>query len=100
MYLIETPLGRRGTLALTTLGTSVSLYLFTKASTQLAQLIASCGAAVLQNAMYGVLYCYTPELFDSRMRGTAGEMREGICLFVFCFLNDPHPKKKQTNKHC
>ncbi|KAI9354584.1 major facilitator superfamily domain-containing protein [Zopfochytrium polystomum] len=71
MYLIETTLGRRGTMAATAAGTAAALFLFTLTRTQTGQLIASCIAAVLQNAMYGVLYCYTPEVFDSQVRGTA-----------------------------
>ncbi|KAJ1559890.1 hypothetical protein HK405_008961 [Cladochytrium tenue] len=52
-------------------GTAAALYLFTLSSTRTGQLAAGCVASVLQNAMYGVLYCYTPEVFDSKIRGTA-----------------------------
>ncbi|KAJ3206656.1 hypothetical protein HDU67_008031, partial [Dinochytrium kinnereticum] len=71
MYLIETRLGRRGTMAFSAFGTAVSLFLFTLSTSSLNQLLSSCLAAVLQNIMYGVLYCYTPEVFDSQVRGTA-----------------------------
>ncbi|KAI8854586.1 major facilitator superfamily domain-containing protein [Chytridium lagenaria] len=71
MILIETRLGRRGTMAISAFGTAVSLFLFTLSTSSLNQLLSSCLAAVLQNVMYGVLYCYTPEVFDSQVRGTA-----------------------------
>ncbi|KAJ3100754.1 hypothetical protein HDU96_010234 [Phlyctochytrium bullatum] len=71
MILIETRLGRRGTMALSSFGTALSLFLFTLSTSSRDQLMASCLAAVLQNIMYGVLYCYTPEVFDSQVRGTA-----------------------------
>ncbi|KAJ3178093.1 hypothetical protein HK101_010155 [Irineochytrium annulatum] len=71
MFLIETRLGRRYTMSLSSFGTAASLFLFTITRTRGGQLLASCLAAVLQNVMYGVLYCYTPEVFDSQVRGTA-----------------------------
>ncbi|KAJ3109398.1 hypothetical protein HDU97_006643 [Phlyctochytrium planicorne] len=71
MYLIDTSLGRRGSMALSAFGTAASLFLFTLSTKPINQLIASCLAAVLQNIMYGVLYSYTPEVFGSQVRGTA-----------------------------
>jgi hypothetical protein len=68
MVLIETNLGRRWTMAMATFGTAGALYLYTFSTTTTFQLLASCLAAFLQNIMYGVLYCYTPEVFDSQVR--------------------------------
>ncbi|KAJ3336747.1 hypothetical protein HDU91_001662 [Kappamyces sp. JEL0680] len=69
MYLSDTFLGRRGTLSLSTLGTSLSLFLFTVSTTPAWQLTASCAESFLQNTMYGTLYSYTPELFPTKIRG-------------------------------
>ncbi|KAJ3129659.1 hypothetical protein HK100_008491 [Physocladia obscura] len=72
MFLIDTPIGRRGTMAASTFGTALALYLFTFSRTPQFQLFAGCVISVLQNCMYGVLYTYTPEVFESNVRGTAG----------------------------
>ncbi|KAJ3299155.1 hypothetical protein HDU76_006395 [Blyttiomyces sp. JEL0837] len=84
MYLIDTRLGRRGTMSLSAFGTAAALYLFTLSSTSRGQLIASCVAAVLQNSMYGVLYTYTPEVFESQVRGTAGGVASALSRVFGC----------------
>lgn len=35
------------------------------------QLGASCAIAFLQNIMYGVIYAYTPSVFETSVRGSA-----------------------------
>ncbi|KAI8810701.1 major facilitator superfamily domain-containing protein [Cladochytrium replicatum] len=73
MYLVELPmLGRRGTMALSTFGTAGCMFLFTVArESDSGRLAAGCLASLLQNIMYGVIYSYTPEVFNSKVRGTA-----------------------------
>ncbi|KAI8813352.1 major facilitator superfamily domain-containing protein [Cladochytrium replicatum] len=72
MYLVDLPmLGRRGTMALSTFGTAGCMFLFTVArESDYGRLAAGCLASLLQNIMYGVIYSYTPEVFNSKVRGT------------------------------
>ncbi|KAE9392930.1 MFS general substrate transporter [Gymnopus androsaceus JB14] len=44
--------------------------LFTTSKTEAAVLGFSCASGLTQNAMYGVLYAYTPEVFPAPHRGT------------------------------
>ncbi|KAF9070003.1 MFS general substrate transporter [Rhodocollybia butyracea] len=67
--------GRKVTMAVSTVLTGVFLFLFTTSKTQAAVLGFSCASGVTQNAMYGVLYAYTPEVFPAPHRGTG----DAIC---------------------
>ncbi|TFK34552.1 major facilitator superfamily domain-containing protein [Crucibulum laeve] len=62
--------GRKLTMAVSTLLTGIFLFLFTTSKTEAAVLGFSCASGVTQNAMYGVLYAYTPEVFPAPHRGT------------------------------
>ncbi|KAG5948646.1 hypothetical protein E4U53_006221 [Claviceps sorghi] len=81
-YLVDSPspfLGRRGTLAGSTLVSAVFLFLFVfLGTTPNAQLAFSCVAAFSQNIMYGVLYAFTPELFPAPVRGAG----TGVASFL------------------
>ncbi|XP_044721271.1 major facilitator superfamily domain-containing protein [Hirsutella rhossiliensis] len=81
-YLVDHPsplLGRRGTLAGSTLLSAVFLFLFvTLGTTPAAQLAFSCVEAFAQNIMYGVLYAFTPELFPTPVRGAG----TGVASFL------------------
>lgn len=56
-------LGRRGTLAISTLVSACFLFLFVRFGKSAgAQLAFSCVEAFSQNIMYGVLYAFTPEM--------------------------------------
>ncbi|KAF5348501.1 hypothetical protein D9756_009643 [Leucocoprinus leucothites] len=70
-YLVEVPfLGRRGTLAISTLLTGVFILASTTARTSNALLGWNCAYSFTSNIMYGVLYAITPELFPTKDRGT------------------------------
>ncbi|EST05192.1 Major facilitator superfamily [Kalmanozyma brasiliensis GHG001] len=70
-WMVELPRsGRRGALGIGTILTGVFLFLFTTASNEGAVLGFNCAAAVVQNIMYGVLYCITPEVLPAPHRGT------------------------------
>ncbi|KAH6630920.1 major facilitator superfamily domain-containing protein [Chaetomium sp. MPI-SDFR-AT-0129] len=72
-------LGRRGTLALSTLLSAVFLFLFVRLGTSPAsQLFFSCVEAFAQNIMYGVLYAFTPEIFPAPVRGAG----TGVASFL------------------
>jgi MFS family permease len=78
MYISDSILGRKGSMALTTLGTAFSLYFFTVFTSAVGNLVLSCTTSFLQNAMYGILYSYTPEVFETRIRGKAVGLASGM----------------------
>lgn len=72
-------LGRRGTLAISTFVSASFLFLFVNyGHSPAAQLGFSCVEAFSQNIMYGILYAYTPEIFESRVRGAG----TGVASFL------------------
>ncbi|KAI8902020.1 major facilitator superfamily domain-containing protein [Globomyces pollinis-pini] len=71
MYVTDSNLGRRGTMATATFATAISLFLTTVFRTSFGQLATSCAVSFFQNVMYGVIYSYTPEVFPSFIRGKA-----------------------------
>ncbi|VDC07272.1 unnamed protein product [Peniophora sp. CBMAI 1063] len=62
--------GRKFAMAVSTALTGVFLFLFTTATNQAGVLGYNCASALTSNAMYGVLYAYTPEVFPAPHRGT------------------------------
>ncbi|KIK69566.1 hypothetical protein GYMLUDRAFT_33942 [Collybiopsis luxurians FD-317 M1] len=62
--------GRKLTMAISTALTAIFLFLFTTSTSEAAVLGYSCASALTENAMYGVLYAYTPEVFPAPHRGT------------------------------
>jgi MFS family permease len=81
-YLVDHPspfLGRRGTLASSTLISAIFLFLFVQYGTDAAsQLIFSCVVAFFSNVSYAVLYTITPEMFDAPVRGAGS----GVASFL------------------
>ncbi|AEO62450.1 uncharacterized protein THITE_2106628 [Thermothielavioides terrestris NRRL 8126] len=72
-------LGRRGTLAISTLVSAIFLFLFVQLGTSpSSQLLFSCVEAFAQNIMYGVLYAFTPEIFPAPVRGAG----TGVASFL------------------
>ncbi|KAF2828815.1 MFS general substrate transporter [Ophiobolus disseminans] len=69
--LVETPrVGRKGTLAASTVLTGVFLFCSTTALNSDALLGWNCAFNFMSNIMYAVLYAYTPEIFPTKDRGT------------------------------
>ncbi|KAJ3385930.1 hypothetical protein HDU92_002784 [Lobulomyces angularis] len=68
--LVETELGRKGTLFFSTIFTSLSIFFFMKVKTTIFLLICNCTGAFFSNLMYGVIYSYTPEVFPTSVRGS------------------------------
>ncbi|KAH8835122.1 MFS general substrate transporter [Flagelloscypha sp. PMI_526] len=62
--------GRKITMAVSTALTGIFLFLFTSSHKSVQVLAFSCASGITQNAMYGVLYAYTPEVFPAPHRGT------------------------------
>ena len=72
-------LGRRGTLATSTLLSGIFLFVFVEfGSSPGSQLAFSCIEAFAQNIMYGVLYAFTPEIFPAPVRGAG----TGVASFL------------------
>lgn len=72
-------LGRKGTLAISTLVSAIFLFFFvTFGTTPNSQLFFTCVEAFAQNIMYGVLYAFTPEIFPAPVRGTG----TGVASFL------------------
>lgn len=72
-------LGRKGTLAISTLVSAVFLFFFVKfGKTPNSQLFFTCVEAFTQNIMYGVLYAFTPEIFPAPVRGAG----TGVASFL------------------
>ncbi|KAK2744622.1 hypothetical protein FQN57_004227 [Myotisia sp. PD_48] len=70
-YTVDIPyIGRKGTMAISTLLTAITLFCFPISSDPKAQLACGSLEALFQNIMYGVLYAYTPEVFPAPNRGT------------------------------
>ncbi|EXJ57717.1 uncharacterized protein A1O5_12507 [Cladophialophora psammophila CBS 110553] len=62
--------GRRGTLGIALILTSVFEFAFTAARTQASILAFNCITSFVSYIMWGALYCYTPEVIPSVHRGT------------------------------
>ncbi|KAI8963698.1 MFS general substrate transporter [Daldinia sp. FL1419] len=72
-------LGRKGTLAISTLVSAIFLFFFvTFGTTPNSQLFFTCVEAFCQNIMYGVLYAFTPEIFPAPVRGAG----TGVASFL------------------
>lgn len=77
--MVELPyMGRRGSMAIFTGLTGVFLFLFTTARTSSSVLGWNCAASLAQNAMYGILYAITYEVFPAPQRGTG----DGLSMSV------------------
>ncbi|KIH86698.1 hypothetical protein SPBR_08210 [Sporothrix brasiliensis 5110] len=81
-YTVDNPspfLGRRGTLAGSTLMSAIFLFFFvTFGHSPGSQLFFSSVGAFSQNIMYGVLYAFTPEIFPAPVRGAG----TGVASFL------------------
>ncbi|GET00545.1 MFS general substrate transporter [Rhizophagus clarus] len=70
-WLIETFLGRIGTMSTATFGTAFSVFLFSAVKSHSSEIISSAMVSFLATLNYAVIYGYTPEVFESKVRGTA-----------------------------
>ncbi len=101
-WLVESRIGRKGTLASSTVLTGVFLYASTTALTSDALLGWNCAFSFFSNIMYAVLYSYTPELFPTPQRGT-GNALAATCNRVFgimavsIFLVSPVQREKEKH---
>ena len=69
MYFIDSRLGRKGSMASSALLTAISLVLVSLSESNFSRMVYSGLVSFFQNAMYGVIYSYTPEVFPTNVRG-------------------------------
>ncbi|MBW0521064.1 hypothetical protein O181_060779 [Austropuccinia psidii MF-1] len=69
-WMIETKLGRKQTMVISTLATSISILGFLKVRTSIGVRISSMLVSLTTTILYAVIYGYTPEVFPSSIRGT------------------------------
>ncbi|KAB8446227.1 hypothetical protein FH972_025209 [Carpinus fangiana] len=91
--------GRKGTMAIATMLTGVFVCLFTVSSESDFQLAFTCLESMFQNAAYGVLYAYTPEVFPAPNRGSGTGVASflnrigGICApLIGIYASTSNPK--------
>ncbi|KAI8643589.1 major facilitator superfamily domain-containing protein [Parasitella parasitica] len=77
-WLIETRLGRKGTMAMSAFGSSIALFLFSIISSRITMVLSSSSVSFLATLLYAVIYGYTPEVFDTNVRGTAVGAASGL----------------------
>ncbi|KAG2177534.1 hypothetical protein INT44_008046 [Umbelopsis vinacea] len=70
-WMIETRLGRKGTMALSAFGSAIALFVFSVISSRITMLLSSSAVSFLATLLYAVIYGYTPEVFTTEVRGTA-----------------------------
>ncbi|WVF70394.1 hypothetical protein IAT40_005184 [Kwoniella sp. CBS 6097] len=70
-WMIQTSLGRRKSLAICTIATSISTFAFVYVEAKWAVVVSSMVISGAATAMYAVLYGMTPETFGTSIRGTA-----------------------------
>ncbi|EPB81723.1 hypothetical protein HMPREF1544_11542 [Mucor circinelloides 1006PhL] len=77
-WMIETRLGRKGTMAVSAFGSSIALFLFSIISSRVTMVLSSSSVSFLATLLYAVIYGYTPEVFDTNVRGTAVGTASGL----------------------
>ncbi|MCO5614000.1 hypothetical protein L7F22_068280 [Adiantum nelumboides] len=70
-YLIETPLGRIKSMAISTFFLAFSLLAFAMARMTFFVILSSCSISLFASISYAVIYSYSPEVFKTSLRGTA-----------------------------
>ncbi|KZP31624.1 MFS general substrate transporter [Athelia psychrophila] len=70
-YLVNTRLGRRGSLAWSTFVTAFFCIVFVMVKDPLFVRASTVGISLCATTMYAVLYGWTPEIFGTKVRGTA-----------------------------
>ncbi|RHZ75307.1 hypothetical protein Glove_216g118 [Diversispora epigaea] len=70
-YLIETSLGRIYTMSLGAFGSALSVFLFTIFNSRIGTVTCNILLSVLVTIEYAVIYGYTAEVFETKVRGTA-----------------------------
>ncbi|KAG9096860.1 hypothetical protein FRC06_008248 [Ceratobasidium sp. 370] len=70
-WMVESPLGRRKSLALSLVVTVAFCIAFTQVNSKFGVMWSTTGVSLATTVMWAVLYGMTPEIFDTKVRGTA-----------------------------
>lgn len=70
-YLIETSLGRIKSMAISTASLALALLAFAYTTSHAAVIASSCSISLFASTSYAVIYSYSPEVFETSLRGTA-----------------------------
>ncbi|UZJ51463.1 hypothetical protein CBS101457_000783 [Exobasidium rhododendri] len=81
-YLIETSLGRIKSMAISTALLSLSLLSFALAHSHMAVIATSCSISLFASVSYAVIYSYSPEVFETKLRGTASGTASALSRFA------------------
>jgi MFS family permease len=71
VWAVETRLGRKWTMALSTLGATVAIFFFYTTNTDQDVVLAASCFNCLTQSMFAAIYTYTPEVYRTSTRGTA-----------------------------
>lgn len=81
-WAIETRLGRKGTMALSLGATGVAILGFIFADSSSAIVATSMAISLTATTSYAAIYGYTPEVFDTDIRGTASGTASALSRFA------------------
>jgi hypothetical protein len=81
-YLIETRLGRIKSMAISTSLLSLSMLSFAFSSSTPAVIASSCSISLFASTSYAVIYSYSPEVFETKLRGTASGTASALSRFA------------------
>jgi len=70
-WLQELPLGKRISLALSTVATAILCWVFVLVNSEIAIRITTVGISLSASTMWAILYGWTPAIFSTNVRGTA-----------------------------
>jgi MFS family permease len=65
-------------MAVSAFGSSIALFLFSIISSRVTMVLSSSSVSFLATLLYAVIYGYTPEVFDTNVRGTAVGTASGL----------------------
>lgn len=77
-WLIETRLGRKGSMFVSAIITALGILVFVWVDSSFGVITSSMGVSLAVTLMYAVIYSYTPEVFETRIRGTACGMAAAV----------------------
>ncbi|CAO1614015.1 unnamed protein product [Sympodiomycopsis kandeliae] len=81
-YLIETRIGRKGTMAASLATTGLAVVSFILATGRLSIVISSMFISLAAGTAYAAIYGYTPEVFETDVRGTASGTASALSRFA------------------
>lgn len=65
-------------MSISAFGSAIALFLFSIINTRVTMVLSSSSVSFLATLLYAVIYGYTPEVFDTTVRGTAVGTSSGL----------------------